>query len=173
MRSQSLRIIPAGLIAGVAVALLGCASTEGRSYATSSTATGRKTAALPVKPACFRVADFASSQIWISLNNSELIVSDPELSRSYLIKLSEPVYDLKLHHHLGFEPAFTNNGCICNGFNDYLLARHSGLAGHVPIVAVRELTEPEERQLLSKYHITATELPSKGFGQQPNWCPTP
>jgi hypothetical protein len=174
MRSESLRIIPTGLIATVAAALVGCASIHGPAHPTSSIASTRKIAALPGRPACFRAADFTDSRIWVALNNSELIVSDPVFSRSYLIRLSEPVYDLRLRHFLGFEPFEPANGCICNGFNDYLLAVHSGLAGRVPIVAVRELTEPQEQQLLRTHHVKLTVGPrNPGLGHQGNGCPAP
>lgn len=173
MRRQSLRIIATGpIVAAVAAALFGCASTCGRGCATSSVATRREAAALPGKPACFRVADFDGS--WITLNDGELIVPDPVFSRRYLLELGEPVYGLKLRHRLGFEPFTPANGCICDGFSDYLLAVHSGLGGRVPIVAIRELTEPEERQLLSKYHIKPPAWSSaEVLGRQSNGCPMP
>lgn len=168
---QSLRFLATSLIAA---ALLGCASTSDTGYAASSAAIRPKTAALPGRPACFRVADFGGSRMWIALNDSELIVADPVFSRSYLIELSQPVYDLKHRRSLQFEPFTPANGCICDGLNDYLLAVHSGLGGHVPIVAVRELTVPQERRLLLKFHVNPTqELPAKGFGHQVNGCPTP
>lgn len=174
MQPRSLRIIATiPVVAAAAAALFGCASTCGRDCATSSAASSPETAAaLPGKAACFRVADFDGT--WITLSNSELIVPDPVFSRRYLIELREPVYDLKLRHRLGFEAFTPADGCICNGFSDYLLAARSGLAGHVPIVAVRQLTEAQERQLLSKYHIRLPAWrPATAPGHPGNGCPLP
>ncbi|MGH8294697.1 MAG: DUF6491 family protein [Steroidobacteraceae bacterium] len=165
------RIIATALIAAAAAALAGCASARGPSHATSSAAASREIAALPGRPACFRAADFDGS--WITLNDSELIVPDRVFSRSYLIRLSEPVYDLRLRHRLGFEPFTPANGCICDGLSDFVLAAHSGLGGRVPIAAVRELNDSQERQLLSEHHIKPTAgLPTRGPGHPDNACPT-
>jgi hypothetical protein len=174
MRSASLHGIAPGVIAAVAAALVGCASTHGPGYAASRAPIRPRAAALPGTPACFRLADFAGSRIWVALNDSELIVADPVFSRSYLIRLSEPVYALKLRHFLDFEPFMPASGCICNGSNDYLLAAHSGLAGHVPIAAVRELSRDEERQLLRTYHIGSIPGPHVArLGRRDNGCPKP
>lgn len=172
MWPQSRRVTRMGLVAAAAAALLGCASNSGQVCATCSAAVSRKTVPLPGKPACFRVADFDGS--WITLNDREFIVRDPVFSRSYLLKMSQPVYDLQFREFLGFEPFTPANGCICNGFNAYVLAAHSGLAGHVPIVAVRELSQRQEQLLLSKHHIKLTAGPdASGLGQQNNGCPEP
>jgi len=97
----------ATLVAASALAL-GCAST-----ATADDVASRHiSAALPGKLACFRVADFDGS--WIALNGTELIVSD---SRTYLIALSEPVYDLKLRYHLGCKPYPPDTDHNCNASN--------------------------------------------------------
>ncbi|MGA7539071.1 MAG: hypothetical protein WBW93_09905 [Steroidobacteraceae bacterium] len=154
MRSQSRRFFASVLIAAVAGALLGCAAVNGGGHATSSAPTGRNAAPLPGKPACFRVADFGGS--WAVLNDRELIVPDPVLSRWYLIELSAPVFDLKfkLRCHVIFEPFPPDVELICSSSSrstDYLRVPHWGL-GRVPILAVRELTAPERRQLLLQYH---------------------
>ena len=150
MRPQPRRFIATGLIAAVAAALLGCASTHGGEYGAGGAALSRKTGALPGKPACFRVTDFDGS--FTVLNDSELIVPDPVLSRTYLIVLSEPVSYLKLRHHPGFLAFPPHNHLICSNPLDYLLVRR-WKSGRVPIVAVRELTAAQERQLLLQNHI--------------------
>jgi hypothetical protein len=84
------------------------------------------------------------------------------------------VYDLRHRHYLGFEPFTPAGGCICDGFSDYVLALHSGIAGHVPIVAVRALTEAEEEQLLSRHHLKLPAWPrAKMPGSTGNGCPLP
>lgn len=164
------RIIATALIAAAAAALAGCASARGPSHATSGAVAGSEIAALPGRPACFRAADFDGT--WITLSDRELIVPDRVFSRSYLLRLSEPVYNLRLRHRLGFEPFTPANGCICDGLNDYLLAARSGLRGRVPITAVRELSQTEERQLLSEHHIRPTAaLPTRNLGRPNNGCP--
>jgi hypothetical protein len=153
MRPQPLRFVAAILIAGTGI-LLGCASTSG-GRATNNAAISRRGVTLPGKPACYRVADFAGS--WAVLNNSELIVPDPVFSRWYLIKLSEPVFDLKfkLRYNVRFEPFPPDTELICSSSSrstDYLRVPHWGL-GRAPILAVRELTVAERRQLLLQNHI--------------------
>ncbi len=156
MHPQPLRFLAAGLIAAAAAALLGCASTGG-GYAGSRAATARSTAPLPGKPGCFWVADFDGS--WTALNDSELIVADPVFSRSYLLQLYRPVADLKFRHRLGFEVFPPDLRRICTDSLDYLLVPRWV---HVPIVAVRELTAPEERLLLLQNHVKApARLPAR------------
>jgi hypothetical protein len=153
MPARSRRFFARILIAAAAGAFLGCAAVNGGGYATSSAETSRSAAPLPGKPACFRVADFGGS--WAVLNDSELIVPDPVFSRWYLIKLSAPVFDLKfkLREHVVFEPYPPDTELICSGSassTDYLRVPHWGL-GRVPILAVRQLTVPERRQLLLQH----------------------
>ena len=172
MWPQTLGVIRSGLIAALTIALIGCASSSRQVCATCSAAARRRSAPLPGKPACFRAADFDGS--WITLNDREFIVRDPIFSRSYLIKMSKPVYALASRRSLGVEPFTPANGCICNGFNAYVLAAHSGLAGRVPIVAVRELAQPEEQLLLSKHHIKLTAEPAGGGpARADHACPEP
>jgi len=148
LHRQPLRFLGTGLIATVAAVLLGCASTPVGSQAASRAATGRTIAALPGKPGCFWVTDFDGS--WTVLNDSQLIVPDPVFSRSYLLQLFTPVPDLKFRHRLGFEVSGPDRHRICTRSLDYLLVPRWV---HVPIVAVRELTVPQERRLLLQNHI--------------------
>jgi hypothetical protein len=156
---EPLRLVATGLIATAAAALLGCASAHGRGYAASSAATDRETAALPGRPGCFWLTDFDGS--WTVLTNSELIVYDPVFSRPYLLKLFEPVPDLKFRQRLGFEASPPDRHRICTSSMDYLLLPRWRL-GRDMIVAVRELTVAEERQLLLQTHIKPSPwLPAK------------
>lgn len=150
MHVQRLRLLGTILIAVASGAFLGCASAPRAGDA----AAGETSVPLPGKAACFRVADFGGS--WLVLNNSELIVPDPVFSRWYLIKLSEPVFDLKfkLRNHVIFEPYPPDTDLICSRSSssmDYLRVPHWRL-GRVPILAVRELTVPERRRLLLRHH---------------------
>lgn len=157
---------------GLLAALVGCASTPGPGSALRNPPPGGSSAELPGTPACFRAADFDGS--WITLNDRELIVFDPVFSRSYLIRLAKPVYNLKRRNHLRFLPFTPADGCICNGLSDFVLADHSGLAGHVPIVAVRELTESQERQLLQRHHLEPpVGRPARAHRRPDNACPMP
>ncbi|MGH8316655.1 MAG: DUF6491 family protein [Steroidobacteraceae bacterium] len=156
MHLQSLRFVAMGLLAAAAAALLGCASAPVGGYATSSAATSRETAALPGKPGCFWLTDFDGS--WTVLTNSELIVYDPVFSRPYLLQLFEPVPDLKFRHRLGFGVSAPDRHRICTNSRDYLLLPRWRLGSDM-IVAVRELTVPEERQLLSQHHVRLPPSP--------------
>jgi hypothetical protein len=153
---QPLRFVATGLIATAAAALLGCGSAQVGGYATGSPTTRPKTAALPGKPGCFWLTDFDGS--WTVLTNSELIVYDPVFSRPYLLKLFEPVPDLKFRQRLGFEASPPDRHRICTSSMDYLLLPRWRL-GRDMIVAVRELTIPEERQLLLQNHIKLPPWP--------------
>jgi hypothetical protein len=158
MRAQTARRIGFGLIAAAAAALLGCATHPTRSPApstASAAAAGAKTAALPGKPGCFWLQNFDGS--WTVLNNSELIVYAPVFSRPYLIKLFEPVLTLKFAQRLGFVDV-EHSGMICNSAMDELIVPH-WQPRRVPIVAVRQLTRPQERQLLVENHLA---VPKKG-----------
>ncbi len=104
---------------------------------------------LPGKPACFWLDNFDGS--WTVLNDSELIVYAPFYSQPYLIKLFEPVPDLKFHERLGFDAA-EGTGSVCDGAMDDLVVPHWE-PHRVPILAVRQLTVPEERHLLAENHI--------------------
>jgi hypothetical protein len=157
MRARPARPIVIGLITAAA-ALLGCATHPARSHAAttaaSTAATGAKTAALPGKAGCFWLQNFDGS--WTVLNDSELIVHAPSFSRPYLIKLFEPVLTLKFAQRLGFVDV-EHSGMICNSAMDELIVPH-WQPRRVPIVAVRQLTKPEERQLMVENHL---EVPKK------------
>ncbi len=148
MHPLPLRFLATGLIATAGAVLLGCASTPAASPAASGAAMARTIAALPGKPGCFWVTDFDGS--WTVLNNSQLIVPDPVFSRSYLLQLFTPVPYLKFRHRLGFEVSGPDRRRICTRSLDYLLVPHWV---HDPIVAVRELTAPQERRLLLQNHV--------------------
>jgi Family of unknown function (DUF6491) len=155
MRARGSRWLAAILIATAAGVLLGCASIHRQVHAASQAPLGQNTAALPGKPACFRIADFGGS--WLVLNDSELVVPDPVFSRWYLFKLSEPVFGLKfkLRYHLTFEPFPPDDELVCSSSSsstDYLRVPHWRLHS-VPIQAVRELTVAERRRLLLQNHI--------------------
>lgn len=156
MHPQALRFVATGLIVTAAAVLLGCASTHGGRYAAGSAATGSESAALPGKPGCFWWADFDNS--WTALNTSELIVYDPVFSRPYLLRLSEPVPDLKFRHRLGFAVSPPDRHRICTSSRDYLLLPRWRL-GRDMIVAVRELTVPQARQLLLKNRVKPPAWP--------------
>ncbi|MGH8316624.1 MAG: DUF6491 family protein [Steroidobacteraceae bacterium] len=158
MQAQPPRVIAIGLIAAAAAALLGCASTQVTGPANRG-AGSQKTAALPGKPGCFWLRQFQGS--WTVLNSSELIVYVPLDSEPYLIKLFEPVQDLKFDERLGFVDA-EHSGMICDGSTDYLAVPH-WQPHRIPILAVRKLTQPEERQLLAQNHIKPPfSKPAKG-----------
>jgi hypothetical protein len=159
MQARPLRAIAIGLTAAAAATLLGCASTQGAGHATNTGTSSQKTAALPGKPACFWLRSFQGS--WTVLNSSELIVYAPLDSDPYLIKLFEPVPDLKFDERLGFEDV-EHSGMICDGSLDYL-ALPRWQPHRIPIVAVRKLTVPEERQLLAENHLKLPgSKPTKG-----------
>jgi hypothetical protein len=151
MQTRPLRAIAIGLTAAAAAALLGCASTQGAGQATSS----QTTAALPGKPACFWLRTFQGS--WTVLNSRELIVYAPLDSDPYLIKLLEPVPNLKFDQRLGFEDV-EHSGMICDSSMDDLALPH-WQPHRIPIVAVRKLTVPEERLLLAENHIKLPPAP--------------
>lgn len=149
MRARPSRLLAAILVAAAAGVLLGCASSPRDNRAAGHRAVSRNTAPLPGKPGCFWVTDFNNS--WTALNDGELIVYDP-LFGPYLMKLFEPVPNLKYRHQLGFEASPPDRHRICSSSMDYLLVRHFR-SGRVPIVAVRKLTRAQERQLLLQNHI--------------------
>lgn len=149
MHPRPLRFVATGVIAAAAAALLGCASAP-EGYATESAATGREIAALPGKPGCFWLTGFDGS--WTVLTDSELIVYDTVFSRPYLMKLFEPVPEFKFRHQIGFGVYPPDRHRICTDSRDYLLLPR-WRAWSDMIVAVRELTVPEERQLLLQYHV--------------------
>jgi hypothetical protein len=151
MGAQRSRFLAAIVIAVASTITLGCASLQRGERPASSAAVSRN-AALPGKPACFRVADFGGS--WAVLNDSELLVPDPVFSRWYLIKLSAPVFALKFklreREYVSFEPYPPDTEFVCSSSassTDYLRVPHWGL-GRVAILAVRELTVTERQQLL-------------------------
>jgi len=149
MHTQSLRFIRIGLVAAAAAALLGCASTQGVAYAPNKAAASRKVAALPGTPGCFWLRNFQGS--WTVLNDSELIVYVPLYSQPYLIKLFEPIPNLKFDQRLGFAD-IERTGMICESSMDDLVVPH-WQPHRIPIVAVRKLTAAQERQLLIANHL--------------------
>ncbi len=144
------RIVALALLGGV---LAGCASTPspGPAAAPASTAPDRgagaqRTAAvLPGQPGCFWLRNFDGS--WTVLNQTELIVYAPLTGHNaYLIKLFEPVINLKFDERLGFEDV-EHSGQICDRAADFLVVPN--YAPHrITIVAVRHLSQPEIVQLL-------------------------
>ena len=100
-------------------------------------------AALPGKPACFWLS---SVHDWIVLNNQELIVYAPLQKDAYLLQLFQPVFDLRFHQNLGFQDV-ERTGQICNDSYDYLIVR-GYTPPRVPIIAVHQLTMPEQTSLL-------------------------
>ncbi|MGH8141085.1 MAG: DUF6491 family protein [Steroidobacteraceae bacterium] len=137
MRTRLPRLpVAAALAVAVVAAVAGCAS---------SAQLSKEQAALPGKPACFFLANFQGD--WTVLNDTSLIVSIPPSARdAYLIKLFEPIYSLRFQEHLGFQDV-EHSGQICNGSDDKLVVRERGQPP-VPIVAVRQITPLEQRQLL-------------------------
>lgn len=128
------------LTTAAALSALAACATHPRTVSTSAQAQAQ---ALPGKPGCFWLRNV---QDWTVLNNQELIVHAPLQQDAYLIKLFEPVFDLSFHQNLGFEDV-EHTGQICNDSNDYLLVR--GYAPpRIPIVAVHQLTMPEQAALL-------------------------
>jgi Family of unknown function (DUF6491) len=156
------RFMGIGLLAVAALALLGCASTQPAGHAANGVAAGQKTAALPGKPGCFWLKDFQGS--WTVLNDSELIVYVPLYSQPYLIKLFEPVPDLKFDQRLGFAD-IERTGMICDSSMDDLMVPH-WQPHRIPIVAVRELTAPEARHLLAVNHIKLPPATKPAPGNQ-------
>jgi hypothetical protein len=157
MQARALRLVTVGLLAVVAGSMLGCASTQNAGVANS-----RKTAALPGTPGCFWLRDFDGS--WTVLNDSELIVYVPMDSDPYLIKLFAPVPNLKFDQRLGFQDV-EHSGMICDGELDNLAVPHWG-PGRIPIVAVRKLTVPEERNLFIENHLKPPPAPHPSKGKQ-------
>ncbi len=111
---------------------------------TGTAATARASDPLPGKPGCFWLRNFDGS--WTALNQTELIVWAPLTANPYYIKLLEPVINLKFDERLGFQDV-ERTGQICNDADDELVVPN--YAPHrIPIVAVRQITPPEEVQLL-------------------------
>jgi hypothetical protein len=132
------RIVGVALLGAV---LAGCASSAPNSPDSSAQ---RTAATLPGKPACFWLRSFDGS--WTALNQTELIVYAPLTSDPYLIKLFEPVINLKFDQRLGFQDT-EHTGRICDNTADFLVV--PDFAPHrVTITAVRQLTKPEVVQLL-------------------------
>jgi hypothetical protein len=148
MHAQALRFLGASLLAAVAAAVLGCASTRGAGGAGQGGAS-TKTAALPGTPGCFWLRNFDGA--WTVLNDSELIVHAPSFSEPYLIRLFEPVTTLGFDERLGFQDV-EHTGMICDGAMDNLVVP-KWQPHLVPIVAVRKLTVAQERQLLIDNHL--------------------
>ena len=151
MQARPLRRFTIALLAALAAALSACASGPPRRAGgyTAGAGVRQKSVALPGQPGCFWLSDFEGS--WTVLNDSELIIEAP-FHHPYLIRLFEPVPTLRLHERLGFAD-IEGTGRICNGSMDDLVVPH-WQPHRIPIVAVRELTVPQERQLLAKNHIT-------------------
>ena len=97
----------------------------------------------PGKPGCFWSRNV---QDWTVLNNQELIVQTSLQQDAYLVRLFQPVSDLRLYQDLGFEDV-GRTGRICSNSYDYLIVRGYAPA-RVPIVAVHQLTLAEQASLL-------------------------
>jgi hypothetical protein len=149
MQASTLRLSVIGVLAATAASLLGCASTAHEG------AGAQQTAALPGKPGCFWLRNFDGS--WTVLNDRQLIVYAPLYSHPYLIQLFEPIPNLKFDQRLGFLDT-ERTGMICDDKQDDLLVPN-WTPHRVPIVAVRELTTSQARQLLADNHI---QLPGNG-----------
>lgn len=148
MQRYLLRITAAGILGA---ALTACATTApdtapppAPAVGTAAPAAARGTAALPGKPACFWLINFDGS--WTALNQTELIVYAPLTAPPYLIKLFEPVINLKFDQRLGFEDS-EHTGKICDTTQDDLLVPDYE-PHRIPIVAVRQLSKSEQVQLL-------------------------
>jgi hypothetical protein len=100
-------------------------------------------ASLPGKPGCFWLR---SVYDWTVLNNQELIVHAPLQKDAYLVKLFQPVFDLRFHQNLGFQDV-ERTGQICDDSYDYLIVR-GYTPPRIPIIAVHQLTMPEQAALL-------------------------
>jgi hypothetical protein len=85
------------------------------------------------------------------LNDGELIVYAPGHSHAYLVKLLEPVPNLKFHQRLGFEDD-EHTGRICDHSMDDLVVPH-WQPHRIPIVAVHRLSAPERQLLLAENHV--------------------
>ncbi len=133
MRAHLPRLLAAAVLAAAAA---GCAT---------SSPPSKPEAALPGKPACFFLVNFSGD--WTVLSDTTLIVAAPLTARqAYLIKLFEPIYDLRFRQRLGFQDV-ERTGRICDNSMDNLVVREGGQLP-VPIVAVRRITPVEQRQLL-------------------------
>ncbi len=130
--------------AALAVAAIACATTGAQPG--PHTVAAAQTP-LPGKPACFWLRNVYD---WTVLSDSELIVHAPLTQNGYLVKLFEPVFDLDFHQGLGFEDV-ERTGLICGPNNDYLLVPHYQ-PRRIPIVAVQQLSNAEQAQLLLAAH---------------------
>jgi hypothetical protein len=101
-------------------------------------------AELPGKPGCFLVRNV---QDWTVIDDSTLIVHAPLKQNAYLVKLFRPVQALDVYLQLGFQDV-ERTGRICDSSRDYLFVRDY-TPSKIPIVAVRELTMPEQALLLA------------------------
>lgn len=133
MLSRLMRTAAAAALAVMAVA---CATTHPPAPPTP-------TAALMGTPGCFWLRNVVD---WTVLDNSDLIVHAPLARDAYLVKLFEPVFDLKFRLNLGFNDV-ERTGLICGPNRDYLLVSHYS-PPQIPIIAVQKLTSAEQVQLL-------------------------
>lgn len=142
MSSYLSRIVVAVVIGA---ALAGCATSAPDNSGASAQ---RTAAALPGTPGCFWLGNFDGS--WTALSQTELIVYAPLVgNNAYLIKLFQPVINLKFDERLGFEDV-EHSGQICDGAADYLLVPNFE-PHRITITAVRHLSKPEIVQLLRSH----------------------
>jgi hypothetical protein len=133
MRAHLPRLFAAAVLAAAAA---GCATSAGPP---------KQQAALPGRPACFYLINFRGD--WTVLSDTTLIVTTgPGLQQAYFIKLFAPVYHLRFRERLGFQDV-ERTGQICDRNMDNLVVRGGGQPP-TPIVAVRQITPVEQRQLL-------------------------
>ena len=132
-------------LAVMGAALAGCATSAPES---SGAGAQRTAAALPGTPGCFWLRNFDGS--WTVLSQTELIVYAPLTGdNAYLVKLFQPVINLKFDERLGFEDV-EHTGRICNGADDYVVVPNYE-PHRITITAVRHLSKPEIVQLLRSH----------------------
>ena len=131
------------LLGALCAVAVGCATTSRAPPANSELDKLTKRENLPQTPGCFWRSDFQGD--WTVLNESTLIVRAPLRKDAYVVKLFEPVIDLRFKQRLGFEDKL-HTGRICDNGDDYLVVPGEPL--RVPITAVRVLTKDQQTQLL-------------------------
>ena len=132
--------------------LSGCASTRAQT-ANAPSPPGAPVANLPTigTEACFWIRDVRH---WDVIDPSTLIVYAPMPKEAYLVKLLQPIPDLRFHLALGFEDT-DHMGRVCR--IGTFVSVGQPMPWRAPVAAVRALTPDEVKQVKN-----AAKTKSKG-----------
>ena len=168
MKQGPLHVAALGVLAAGLAGLIGCASTPPAAAQGGAAAPhARAAATLPGTPSCFYLINFEGS--WTVLSEDELIIYAPLYSNPYLIKLFEPIPNLKFDQRLGFYDV-ERTGMICDNADDDLVVPN-WQPHRIPIVAVHQLTVAQADDLLRAHGIKVPPGGHNGKGGKGSAAP--